>query len=47
MQVKRIIFCTYEHEDGVIYSNLLHSYFPIQNDEGNLKIIDNQRIIHS
>ena len=43
MQVKRIIFCTYEREDWAIYSSLLHSYFPIQDDEGNLRIVNRIR----
>ena len=33
-QVERIIFCTYEQRDWDIYSNLLHSYFPIPDKEG-------------
>ena len=43
MQVKRIIFCTYERNDWEIYSSLLHSYFPIQDDEGDLKLFNRIR----
>ena len=39
MQVKRIIFCTYEREDGVIYSSLVHNYFPLQDANGNLRVV--------